>query len=482
MAKNNKPTAKANEAKKKPEVKKTPKAAEKAPIVEEASVEEVKDSIMMLPNSDNFKGMSQDAKVTYADLLQRRYIEHPTEGSNYTPQFIGGINSIIDATVLSIAIDEAVCGSGSLSYIIKKNPTSYLSLVNMAKSMGIENLPAFSALPSPTEEQLKQAGIEASKAEEHVVVTVTDKNVNKETKKEAKKEHDISNATVEIDGTKIKDEKGLIEALQYQLVTKKIGNNVVDIVYRTLKPFRLANSEGDAKKKYETFTLYDWLMDAFSIVSPTILYKGIGKGMVTVTKFAKTPIRAFIIARASTMDRKQVAEGHPNPGLTDEETAMMSKAIIHWICNTDIKRLEAELTTEDVQKDEALKAKTEKEIAELKEVLDVVNNPSMDFVDTFIENKGKDKVVDTIYGDILGSYFGNPYKVDNEIEPLSKKYKNVDYCVQQLAGAITNLFITSTQQDDRYTFDNGCQKLVEYTQEEIQANKKAELEEKSKKA
>lgn len=474
MAKEKKPAEKQKKA--------APKAGEKAPVIETPKVEEVHDTVMMLPNDQNFKGMSQDSKVKYADLLQRRYVEHPADGAAYTPEFIGGINTIIDATVLSIAIDEAVCGSGSLAYIIKKNPTCYGGLVNMAKRMGIENLPAFSALPTPTEAQLKAAGFEGVAADEHVVVNITEKNVSKETKKEAKKEHEIAEKQVELDGTKIEDENGLIEAIQHRLVKDKSSTykNLIDVVYVTLKPFRLAKATSDEEKaKYDSMSLYDWLMDAFSLVSPTIVYKGIGKGMVTVTKFAKTPIRAFIIGRASTMDRNQVKEGHPNPGLKDEESAQMVKAVINWICKTDVKRLEAELVEEkDAKKVESIN----KEIADLKEVLDVTNNPSMTFVDEMLDNLASDKIAATVYNDILGSYFGNPYRAENEKEPLSKKYKNIDFCVQQIAGSIVNLFTTSTQQDDRYSFDNGFQELVEYTAEEIQANKKAELEAKSKKA
>ena len=487
MAKNKnaaKEQQKAPEVKKPKEEKKAPKAGEKAPEEKKEKTTPVgptPDTIMMMRNSEQFRGMSQDSKVTYADLLQRRYIEHPVEGANYTPLFLAGINAMIDATVLSIAVDEAVCGSGSLAFIIKKNPTVYAGLTNMAKDMGIENLPAFTALPQPTQAQLEKAGIQSANAEELAVVEIKEKNVSKETKKAAKEEHKIAEKQVELDGSKIKDEAGLIEAVKHRLVKDKSSSyrNLIDVVYLTLKPFRMANAANDEEKaKYESFTLYDWLMDAFALVPPTIVYKGIGRGMVTVTKFAKNPIRAFIIGRASTMDRKQVAEGHPNPGLKDEETVQMVKAIINWICNTDIRAKKAELELEDVKKDAKQVAKLENEVKDLELVINVVNNPSMDFVDKLIENKESDEVSKTIYNDILGNYFGKPYQSQNMEEPLSKKYKNIDFAVQQIAGAIINLFVPSTQQDDRYSFDNGFQKLEEYTQEELLENKKKEKSQK----
>lgn len=491
MAKNKKPANKQEKAPevKQPKEKKVPKAGEKAPEVKTeekaTAIGPTPGTIMMMPNSEQFRGMSQDSKVTYADLLQRRYIEHPVEGANYTPLFLAGINAMIDATVLSIAVDEAVCGSGSLAFIIKKNPTVYAGLTNMAKDMGIENLPAFTALPQPTQAQLEKAGLAGADAEELAVVEVKEKNVSKETKKAAKEEHKLAENTLELDGSKIKDEAGLIEAIKYRLVKDKSSNyrNLIDVVYLTLKPFRLAKAANDEEKqKYESFTLYDWLMDAFALVPPTIVYKGIGRGMVTVTKIAKNPIRAFIIGRASTMDRKQVADGHPNPALKDEESVQMVKAIINWICKTDIRAKQAELELEDVKKDTKQVEKLTKKIDDLKNVADVINNPSIEFADKLIENKDIDDVSGTIYNDILGSYLGMSYREQNMKEPLSKKYKNIDFIVQQIAGSIINLFVPSTQQDDRYTFENASQTLVEYTQEELTENKKKELEEKSKKA
>ena len=163
------------------------KPAVQAPVVdpkpaEEAAVEQP--ATVQMPNTGMPSGLSQDAKVQYAAVLQHRKDEMLKNGGENANKYVA-LTMIEDATILDIAVSEAIVRKNPAGIIFCSNEKNWTMLQELAKDMGV-TIPEFKSLPKPTKEQLAAAGLEAAPGQ--VVLALEEKHVSAEAKKKVQKE------------------------------------------------------------------------------------------------------------------------------------------------------------------------------------------------------------------------------------------------------------------------------------------------------
>lgn len=458
-------------AKKTKRINKAPKIGAKAPVVEtkeekviqqEGKVETAKvETVLPKTVVQKTDSMSQDAKVRYADLLQRRYIEHPIAEDAYTPEFISGINSIIDATVMSVAIDESVNGTGTFSMIVKRNPASYKGLLDIAKNMGITNLPELAALPAPTKQEQAKAGIQEENKEDLAVVQVTKENISKEVKSQAKAEKTKAAETVEVDPTKIKTDEELSQAIQHIFVRgSKSPFNTIDCVLKFIQSY-LKIQAGEDKDKLAKLNSYT-TMDYLDIIrkyagKPTLVFNGIGQAMVTFTSVSKSPIFPFLMLYNSSRNKNTGI-----PSYDDQRIADIVKFIISWNCEDKVNSYKESIAAMDVEKNKNEIEKCNNAITHYTNILKSLANPDFSIVDhlmvAFHDNSDEyHKDALRIVNGIIKAFYGD---ID-----MTVTYSNLDYNITQYAGIITNYFVTPAYRNTKYDESN-LSELVPYKPEE----------------
>lgn len=444
--------------KNKPQTKaKTPEVPPSAPteevttatVEEVAHVEKVEEKI----NPAKVKGLSQDSKVLYADLLQRRYIEHPANGVKYQETFLDGVNMLIDATIMSVAVDEVVAGDSSLSLLIKKTPDAYARLTSMAQGMGI-NIPALNLLPTPTKEELKDAGVE-NNTEELAVIKIEKKNISKDTRDVVKKELKLQEQNVELDPTKIEKEEDMAKSAEY-IITSRKGNVYDNLIaginfYRSWLLVRAQKIEDEAARKKEVETINglepkDLLLRLSELIGgcPFIM-RGLGHYMTTLTSVSKNPVSAFCTFRNVTKNKTTGI-----PSIDDPTIASLVTTIIVWATKQRIveqkKNLKVLETDKEANKEAIEKANAN--IEYLNNVIESVLHPDFSIVDNFIAKyEEKDDQACKMFNAICDSY----YK-DIDIRTVNQAQLKAN--VQQYAGVIMNMFAGSGAQSMAYTEAN----------------------------
>ena len=442
MANKNKaaaPAAKKEEKKAAPKVQ-APTVKKNEPKVPAATVEAYDSQL------NSMKGMSQDAKVTYIDVIQRHYFDKPpVEGVKYTPEFKVGMNRIFDAFVLDIAISEVSNKDTVFAFLMDRIPDSYEAFKAVAKDMNI---------PLPALDSIKKSG-------DKLLISIAPENIPTQVKEEAKKEAKLIEEKPELDVNNIvgkDDEEDLLKKALAYLATLHEGSLFQRIlnVINLYKDFSYTKYKKDEKKiaEFNNYTMGMWLDATFEKISPTILVKSIGRGMCGVTAAEKSPIHAFCIlknAASSVKDKESIP--------CDEDLAVMAKSIVKWIADTEIKALEG-------KNDKEAKSSTEM----YKSALEIMSNPSFDVVDKLIENiaSGED-VANKIRKAVMVAYYPTT--------PNKKTYKNLYQNVKEYAGVITNYFRDPLSKNIAYSAAN-ITELEEYTQEEMIAINKENMKRK----
>lgn len=430
------------------------KTAPKAPPAFKPAEETKGGDKMLKALSENVKNhYAHDAnhRVQLLDLADRRF-SRPDAQERLSPEFLTNVNMIIDAGVAAELADEAMYGDGTFSRVMQSSMLPQFRAV--AAQIGI-TLPETKALEAMTP---------AEELEKGNIVIATDKNkISKETQKQVQKEHELKQEVPELDPVKVfaSGDEALQKALQYKLIAKKgMGEVLVNIVdfmreYRA-EEARHAQNTVAAMEKFEARTTGDWLNDAFSIVEPTLLFNGIGRGLCTTTSVFKSPVQAFIVLK------KAINNANGSDVWDDQSIASAVSAIVYWIANSNIKKMETELEGLDKKaKDyDAVSANYKKSIDHYKSILETINNPSYDLV----ENVGEtDPEKLTENGKKLREYLQKFLYAD--VKPGT--YKNMISNLQQYAGYVTGLFRTPGTADANYSLSNISElELLEETVEE----------------
>lgn len=378
-------------------------------------------------------GLSPDGRMTWANIANERYFKNPNKDLEYAPEFLKSMNLLIDAVMVCEMVDEAMFGNSSLARVL--DSTALPHLIAVADRMGVK-MPTQLALEAKTPEELKKQG--------KVVVTIDKKNISEETKKKAKEEHKVIAEVPELDPVKVfaSGEEALKKALTYKLVESKgIGDKLTGVVdfmrlYRA-EEARHADNAANAMQKFDGRTVGEWLDDAFSIVTPTLLFNGIGTGLRLTTSQTGSPVCAFTILKRHIKDQWD-----------DQSIASAVTAIIRWITTDAIERNKKDLALlPEKERDGEVAAKYKDSISHNEAILQAVINPTYDFA-VMCGESDPDKLSDTQkkFRDSIRKY----------LYPDAKEgaYKNMLYNLQQYAGYVTGLFREAGTADVNYQLSN----------------------------
>lgn len=380
----------------------------------------------------------------------------PRARQNLGDEVCDAMDDIARIGIVCAIADEAVNGDGI--FAAKLKATEYPALVVAANKMGIK-LPSLKALPvngdgvvevKSTEAEVDE-GVAAKLAEEHKIEEAGEK------------------GQIELDAKKVAHmgEEDLIKALKYYMVTgpkKSSPFDMLTTVVDFMKDYRnelasQAENKDEAIAKLESRTMYEWLNDAFSYVSPTMLMSGIGRGMKELVIKEGSPLSAFIILRNALTDKNT-----HTAVWEDQDLADATRAIVEFIANNEIKSSEALLTTlvKDDENYEKEKTRLESIIATNKQVIDYLNNISFDIIENMEQGNKTER---TARGRIWKMYYP---ECDAAELP---RFKNLEENIAQRGGIILNLFRAPGDKNQNYS-DTNLTEIEKYTLEEYTELKK----------
>ena len=433
-----------------------------APVVEKPTVEEAtaeQPATVQMPNTGMPSGLSQDAKVQYAAVLQHRKDEMLKNGGENANKYVA-LTMIEDATILDIAVSEAIVRKNPAGIIFCSNEKNWTMLQELAKDMGV-TIPEFKSLPKPTKEQLAAAGLEAAPGQ--VVLALEEKHVSAETKKkvqhEAKLNEEAQSGKKEYlkDHTKITTDEQLKEALEFQLATGSSSNPITRLI--TTDQFYRAYLEARAEKaddpqaelaKIHEFTLADLLQDITTMVEPTFVLGGFGKRLGTLAQDSNSIVPAFCAFKNCVFNRKTKTYAYD-----DETIASLTRVVVAWYASAKIAAVSKNL--EVLKKDAKANAKAisaeEQKIDLYQRMLSLVNEPSFDLANGFIAayNNNEDPnhmYAVKVYKDIVYTYGYDKMNI-SELE-----HDSLLLNVQQHIGIILNLFNSDMGKMDDYNEKN----------------------------
>lgn len=437
----------------------TPKVENKTPKnekVEVVNAEEVPQKVATRPEilKDRHKsGLSMDGQVRLLELAHKVFVEETDPDLQFPKEVRKGINDIVACGTICTIAEHAHSGDGMFAAVIQKQ--MYPALVATAKRMQIE-LPDIKALPETTGGDVQ--------------ILAKDVKVSKETTEQLEKEKKVREGEKpELDPEKITSEEDLRKALEYMFAQR--SNKLVDTLVNGIefmKKFRmheasLAENSEEAKNKFSMYNSGDWLNDLFAYIKPTVFFTGIGRGMASLISAEKNPVHAFIIFRDAIKDHET-----RKPALPDQEIAYAAKAIVNWVCNTNIESNKKTIEALDKKKNVKEIEDCKKRIDYYTEIIGIITNPTFDAVDSMIENMGSKfdeggtlteecQRANTLFAIVCKSYYDKPLSTCD--------YKNVAENVQKYAGKIINMFLDAGSVSMKYS-DATISELEERTPEE----------------
>lgn len=434
-------------------------AAQQAPEKEAPKVKSPGEAIPQL------KGLTQGEKVAYLGALQteRAFImNHMEEPSKVV---VDGLTMLAQATIVDIGIGEIASGTSTVGCITTINEKNYGFFRDMAAEMGV-TLPEFKALPAPTEEQLKKAGIMGALPSAKMIV-IDKKNVSKEAIEKKKEEIRATEKAVE-NPADVKNQDQLKASLTAMLVKpvadKDNANKPDPRIQRTINFYNgyltiqanAAENKEEALKAVKEKTRIQLLEEISEIVGPCpFALSGIAKFLRNRAVETGSPISAYCFYRRCAVAKNTEAD--------DQYVADLVRTILIWSCKSNIVEFKKLLETQEKNvKNEKGNAKVATEAAirynktqieEMNNIIAMVTNPSLSDVDSLIEDYKSDEngekyaMAHRIVDDIMKTYYPDVdrNKVDEEV-----MLKNT----QQYAGIVINMFRDSLSRSINYSTNN----------------------------
>lgn len=435
------------------------KAAQKAAADQAAPEVKIPES-----NTQKMKGLSQDAKSQFLASVQaeRAYIANSKKPSII---MVDGLTHIAQATILDITIGEIAAGS-TVGRIITANEANY----NFFRDMALENgvtLPEFKSLPAPSKEDLEEVGLAGLSGTK--LLTVAAENVSAATIEKKKTEKKVAESAKTIENPAEIENEDQLRASLTALLVKPITQGVdrPDArVQRTIKFYRgyltiQANKAEDKKaaiNEVKNMTRQQMLSAIAELVGPCpFALTGTAYFLRKRTVETGSPISAFCLYRRSAVPE--------NDGTIDDQyVADLVRILLIWSCNSQIAEAKKTIASMERQmKKETGSAKVASEtvirakntvIAELNDIIKVVTNPSLDIVDTLVDNYKSEKtdseeykLAHRIVANIMDTYYPE-FKGKNLDEDIMLKN------IQQRAGIIINMFRDPLAQSIAYSESN----------------------------
>lgn len=411
------------------------------------------------------KGLTQGEKVAYLGALQTERAFMMNNMEKPSQVMIDGLTMLAQATIVDIGIGEIATGTSAVGVISVINEKNYGFFRDMAQEMGVA-LPEFKALPAPSEEQLKKAGIVGALPGAKMI-TIEKKNVSREAIEKKKEEIRATEKAVE-NPTDVKNQdqlKASLTALLSKPVADDENKTKPDprvqrtinfyLGYLTIQANASENKEEELKKVKEKSRI-QLLEEISEIVGPCpFALSGIAKFLRNRAFETGSPISAYTFYRRCAIAKGDEAD--------DQYVADIVRTILIWSCKSNIaeftKLLETQEKTVKNEKD-AAKTATEAairynktQIEEMNRIINEISNPNFDCVDTLIEDYHGDEksekfaLAHRIVDDIMKTYYPtiDRTKVDEDV-----MLKNV----QQRAGIIVNMFRDPLSQSISYAESN----------------------------
>lgn len=385
------------------------------------------------------EGLDPNRRVDLLKMMHETFRMDPHAATRYnmSQETVDKINSITAIGQLAAMTCEVVYAKNP--FAIKMNAAQLENIVSLGETVGLRI--DMKALPAPATDGT-------------VEVPSTALSVSDEAKDQIQNEKTIEESKPELDPTKVYDnEDSITKAIQYIFTIHKDSVfAAIDEALTFLRSTRLyaaskAENPDEAKRALESKTIDNWFDDLTNLFKPTLLFNGIGKHMAAITHFTKTPICAFTVLRNASKNKKTGIPTH-----NDSFIASLTKAIVKWVCQTNINSNQKAIDNLDPEKNKDEVEKCKAAIAHHNETIEYVMNPSIDFARTCIDdlkssdNGIKNAAVST-FTQIRKSYYSDVDFKNNTFENLNKN-------LQQYAGIIINLFKDPNERSEEFVESN----------------------------
>ena len=432
-----------------------------APVVEKPAEEEAAvktPSTVKVTNTGMPSGLSQDAKVQYAAVIQHRKDEMLKNGGESANKYVA-LTLMEDAAILDIAVSEAVVRKNPMGIIFSSNEKNWMLLQELAKEMGV-TIPEFKSLPKPTKEQLKAAGLEAAPGQ--VVLKLEDKNVSKQAQEKKKEEEKINDDAQSgkkeylNDITKIETDDQLKEALGFQLVNNKIPSPLDRIIttaqfYRSYLELRAEKAEDPKAElaKIHELSLADLLQEISTMVPPSFTAEGFGRLLCKRIADTKSVVSAFEMLKRCGKKRND-----KEFKFSDEEIAALVRVLVVWKASAAIAGYGATIKrlSKDAKKNASAIDEANAKIKVEQELMTFVTNPSFDLADNFIaaynnkEHELHNSAVE-VYKSIVETYY-------KDVDVPELEFETMLLNIQQHVGIDINLFTEDMLKRDEFDEKN----------------------------
>ena len=442
-----------------------------APVVEPAAKKsETAETVVADMNAK--KGLTQSEKLQFATELRHRVSELKEE-ENPPMALIAGYNMMRDVTFIDLAAGEIACGASATGFIFSGNEIAYKALTAAAASLGV-SLPEFKSLPTPSKKQLEEVGLVGVGSAK--LLTITDKDVSKDAKKQKKAEKKINDEAASgekpylKDHTKIETDEQLKEALGFQLVNSDIANPVDRLVtaaqfYRAYLEARAEKSDNTEAElaKIHSFSLADLLQDISTMVPPTFTASGFGKMLCVSAETSNSVVSAFNMFKRACYDRKTKKYRY-----SDEDIAAFVRVLIVWWASSQIANLSDNIdgwndSIKTLSKDakanakgiESAKSKIEgcqSAITHFQDMIALTTDPSFDLADNFIaiykdKENADHRYAEKLYKSVMDTYYDG-------VDIPELEFDTALLNVQQRIGIVLNMFTSPLVKRDEYSENN----------------------------
>lgn len=454
-----------------PQVKTPEKKDEKAapkPTTKPATTRKVDPQVAGMVANLNPSTSTLDAnhRVELMGLGVKMFHDDPTAPQRYGEEFVNNMNEVLAVGIAGEIAHEAYYGKEGFAAAINKAALPALKA-------------ACEAIGAPLNEKL----LPAPKQDGTIEVPAIAIKPSKETKETLKEEEKLRNEKPELDVKKILESENPdaahIAALKYLFIMQN-GKGMIQTLSDAIefeREYLIAKSNSeDATKRIKGYDHARILDHICREIQPTLIYRGIGRGLVEAYSTYGNLVGPFLIFRDAA-----VAKDGKSP-YTDAELANIVKVMIKWICTTEVANTTKVINSLD-KKNEKYKetvATLNKSMQHYKDILEGIEIVSYEYADKFPEYtdyEGDDKnllnkksIANKLAGRICKTYYG---------KALSKQsYKNLVHNIQQRVGVILNLFVDGSAINSNYAESN-ITELIEITAEEKVAARKAAAQEKA---
>lgn len=405
-------------------------------------------------------------RVELMGLGVKMFHDDPTAPQRYGEEFVNNMNEVLAVGIAGEIAHEAYYGKEGFAAAINKAALPALKA-------------ACEAIGAPLNEKL----LPAPNSDGTIEVPAVAIKPSKETKEALKEEEKLRNEKPELDVKKIlasEDPKSAhIAALKFLFIIQN-GKGMIQTLSEAIefeRQYLIEKSDSDSVKErikgYDHARILDHICRE---IQPTLIYTGIGRGLVNAYSSYGNLVGPFLIFRDAA-----VAKDGSCP-YSDTELANIVKVMIKWICTTEIDKTTKVINALDKKNEKYNEtvATLNKSVQHYKDILEGIETVSYEYADKFAEYtdyEGDDKnmlskksIANKLAGRICKTYYG---------KALSKQsYKNLVHNIQQRIGVILNLFVDGSVINTNYAESN-ITELIAFTDEEKVAARKAAAQEKA---